>query len=674
MKKKLILIISVNALLVTLAVLLSYRMIVPTYESKQLTNLNSLGSLHTEAAAERLASFVSLLKEELKENVIRLIDPSRGPVFLDPSRWLWIRIQDKEWRAEGNLEPLPLPRTDVDTWALGQGKSSLVLSLRIPIMKQGVQDFVLIEGGVKLSAFHDLQNDKRFGLWIFDLNSYKKGGLSSAKIFEQQSESGTLAKEEMATMTSEFLTKLFNSKESQELSTDLGWSVYFKKSTSNDQLGVLGFWIEELEPQKFNSRWIILIFALVVVAGLSSMLIFKLLTQESPLPPGDDTQVRDDKTVEKEAPALTHNPSPRLVTQQQPASVIQISRNPTNSSQATVVTQAPAPAVTKSDSKKDIKRFVKALCSDLANSLEGKAAYSVERVLLFMDEKEVKFENFDLEISFHEFVKNENFPRVESFFDQDLWRVHSNNQYLMALFSLYIEFLTRNSSSGEVVRLSARYNLQDTMDMDCVDLKRSIFFKEPFNRVIFYAPAKEVYPKKRIHELFETSSATPKIENVELPFSLDAVDLLHARLKMKSNAQEGHVIYLDIPVSEARRPEDIIYIKQLKGLIPIVSEPTDSLPVVEEVKFETPVVTPKVVAPKAEVSPPPSAPTPAPATPPQQQEKPPETVVAKENTEEAMKSLRLSEIERVSSFAEGISDERTRARSRFRIKRPGEKS
>ena len=87
MKKKLILIISMNVLLVTLAVLLSYRMIAPRYELKQVTNLNSIGSLHTEAAAEKIASFMSLLRDELKENGIRLIDPSRGPVFLDPSRW-----------------------------------------------------------------------------------------------------------------------------------------------------------------------------------------------------------------------------------------------------------------------------------------------------------------------------------------------------------------------------------------------------------------------------------------------------------------------------------------------------------------------------------------------------------------------------------------------------------
>lgn len=671
-----------NALLVTLAVLLSYRMIVPTYESKQITSLNSLGSLHTEAAAERLASFVSLLKEELKENVIRLIDPSRGPVFLDPSRWLWIRIQDKEWRAEGNLEPLPLPRTDVDTWSLAQGKSSLVLSLRIPIMKQGVQDYVLIEGGVKIAALNDLQNDKRFGLWIFDLNSYKKGGLSSAKIFEQQSESGVLEKEEMATMTSEFLTKLFNSKESQQLNTEQGWSVYFKKSTSNDQLGVLGFWIEELEPQKFNSRWIVLIFALVVVAGLSSMLVYKLLGQDTPVPTSEDLQVNDDKQAVKETPALPHNPAPRLVTHQQPASVIQISRTPTSPttpSQATVAHQAPLPAVTKNDSKKDIQRFIRGLCADLANSLEGKAAYSVERVLLFMEEKEPEFENFDLEMAVHEFQKNQNFPRVETFFDQDIWRVYSSARYLTALFSLYTEFLSKNSASGEVVRISARHCSQDSMDMDCVDLKRSLFFKEPFNRVIFYVPAKEVFFKKRIHEFFETSTGTPKIENVELPFSLDAIDHLHARLRMKSNAQEGHVIYLDIPVSEARRPEDIIFVKQLKGLIPIVSAPPDSMPVEQEVKVEPKIEVakadlPKVDTPKIET---PKIETPNVETKPSSAEAPqtpPEAAAAKENTDEAMKSLRLSEIERVSSFAEGISDERTRARSRFRIKRPGEKS
>jgi hypothetical protein len=183
-------------------------------------------------------------------------------------------------------------------------------------------------------------------------------------------------------------------------------------------------------------------------------------------------------------------------------------------------------------------------------------------------------------------------------------------------------------------------------------LKRSIYFKEPFNRLTLYVPAKEVLNKKGISEKFELGSATPKIENVELPFSLDAVDRIHARLKMKSHPEEGHVIYFDIPAAEPRRPEDIVFVKQLKGLIPNIPLPTEPSSVVEDVKVEL-----KAPVPEKEETPP----------------KKEEVVAAKEKSEEEVKALRLSEIERVSSFAEGISDERTRARSRFRIKRPGEK-
>jgi hypothetical protein len=93
-------------------------------------------------------------------------------------------------------------------------------------------------------------------------------------------------------------------------------------------------------------------------------------------------------------------------------------------------------------------------------------------------------------------------------------------------------------------------------------------------------------------------------------------------------------------------------VKQLKGLIPNIPLPTEPSPVVEEVKVEL-----KAPVPEKEVTPP----------------KKEEVVAAKEKSEEEVKAVRLSEIERVSSFAEGISDERTRARSRFRIKRPGEK-
>jgi hypothetical protein len=52
--------------------------------------------------------------------------------------------------------------------------------------------------------------------------------LSSAKIFERESGAGLLAKEEMAGMTSDFLTKLFNSKESQDLSASQSWQIYLK--------------------------------------------------------------------------------------------------------------------------------------------------------------------------------------------------------------------------------------------------------------------------------------------------------------------------------------------------------------------------------------------------------------------------------------------------------------
>ena len=660
MKNKLILIISMNVLLVTLAVLLSYRMIVPRYEAKQVTNLNSLGSLHTEAAAERVASFVSLLKDELKENVIRLIDPSRGPIFLDPSRWLWIRIQDKEWRAQGNLEALPLPRTDVDTWSMSQGKSSMVLSLRIPILKQGVQDFVLIEGGVKLTAFDDLQANGRFGLWVFDLNAYKKGGLSSAKIFEKESQTGSLSKEDVAVMTSEFLTKLFNSKESQVLATSLPWHVYFKKSTSNDQLGVLGFWAEETEQQSFNSNWIFLIASLVFIAGLSSFLVYRMLGQESL---SLSTEKADSKE-ENMVPVLPQVPPQRLVTQQQqPAAVIQLKSNPTPAPTVTTVklssTSAPpsappppAPAPVKVQSKQEIQQFMRRLCTELGMGLEGKEAYTVDSLLLFMEEKEPTLENFDIEIAFNDFEKEEVFPKIESFFDQDIWRIHSNSKYLMALLALYSRFLAKNTSQGEMVKLSSRHCFEDSVDAGCVELKRSIYFKEPFNRLTLYVPAKEVLNKKGISEKFELGSATPRIENVELPFSLDAVDRIHARLKMKSHPEEGHVIYFDIPAAEPRRPEDIVFVKQLKGLIPNIPLPTEPSSVVEDVKVEL-----KAPVPEKEETPP----------------KKEEVVAAKEKSEEEVKALRLSEIERVSSFAEGISDERTRARSRFRIKRPGEK-
>ena len=653
MKKKLILIISMNVLLVALAVLLSYRMMAPRYEAKQVSNLNSLGSLHTEAAAEKIASFMSLLRDELKENGVRLIDPSRGPIFLDPSRWLWLRVQDKEWRAQGNLDALPLPNTDVDTWGLRQNKNSLTLSQRVPITKEGVQDFVLIEGGFKLSAFNDLQSDNRFGLWVFDLNSYKKGGLSSAKVFERGSNAGLLDKEEMASMTSDFLNKLFNSNQSQDLKTSLLWQVYFKKSAANDQLGVLGFWTKDAEPQGLSSMWLTLISSLILVAVLSSFLIFKVLGQSEVAEMQSDQNflethnaISPDDSSQSIFVGSSPPTSPRQIIQA-PATVIPIAKASVSSPQIAVPPQR--------DNKKDIQRLIKGLCGDLKGSLSGKAAYAVERVLLFIEEKEPSLENFDLEFVFHDFAQSEVFPKVETFFDQDIWRVHSNQNYLKALFSLYYDFLEKHSvDAEEKPRLSVTHFTQDSMDTTSVDLKRSVFFKEPFNRLTIQVSAKNTFTKKMIGDFFELNAASSKIENVELPFSLDAVDHLHARLKMKSNQEEGHVIYLDIPASESRRPEDIVFARQLRGMVPDVSSEVASLKPSEE-------ATTKFEMPQAEVSKKNEAPS-------------KEESIPKDDASEAVKAIRLSEIERVSSFAEGISDERTRARSRFRIKRPGEKS
>ncbi len=107
----------------------------------------------------------------MKDNALRLVDSSRGSFNLDFSKWFWIRVQDQDRRAPNFLDPLPAPRADVDSWSLSSAKNQVVLSERVPFMRDGVQDFVLIEGGIKSVALLDLQKDDRFGFWVFDLKS-----------------------------------------------------------------------------------------------------------------------------------------------------------------------------------------------------------------------------------------------------------------------------------------------------------------------------------------------------------------------------------------------------------------------------------------------------------------------------------------------------------------------
>ena len=143
------------------------------------------------------------------------------------------------------MDCLPREPTLINGQSIG-AKNSFVLSQRVPIVKDGRQDFVLIEGGLKLTVFNDLQSDDRFGLWVFDLNSYKKNGLSGAKIYERMSANGSLGKNEMSAMTSEILPQIFAGREPIELHSENPWFVFFKRPVGSDSIGVLGYWSKSL--------------------------------------------------------------------------------------------------------------------------------------------------------------------------------------------------------------------------------------------------------------------------------------------------------------------------------------------------------------------------------------------------------------------------------------------
>ena len=97
--KKTALSLGLNLILVGAALWLVMQLLSPEQSRERITSITRIGELQTELAAERLLGRITVLREELKENALRLVDDTRGPVFLDPARCLWMRVQDKDWRG-----------------------------------------------------------------------------------------------------------------------------------------------------------------------------------------------------------------------------------------------------------------------------------------------------------------------------------------------------------------------------------------------------------------------------------------------------------------------------------------------------------------------------------------------------------------------------------------------
>lgn len=634
--KRVLLTIVLNAFLVGVSLLLAHRMFAPVYQREETSSLTTLGKIHTELAAERLASRITFLRDELKENALRLVDESRGPVFLDPARWYWMRVQDRDWRAPNYLDALPAQRTDVDTWVLSAAKNSLVISQRVPIVKDGVQDFVLIEGGIKNTTLNDLQNDERFGFWVFDLAIYKKSGISAAKLFERMSSSGSLSKDEIPLMTSDFLTNLFEGKESVFLPSTMPWFLYFKKPVGSENVGILGFWSADVPAPDMFDTWLMLGGVLTALSLLVSLILLKLTRPE---------------VVEEE------------------------DLSPATRAQPKFVANASVPNASH-DSHSDIRNFLQTFSN--YSRFTGQEFPFAKQIGYFLGEDDPSLDNIDFEILFKEFERSDPvFQGLDPFFDPGLWRALTDPSQLRSILAAFITFLEKFSDARP--RLAARFVSVDKNEPHLILLQTSKSFRVPFVRITLQGAAPSVLTDEEIHSAFHLGEST-NFEHVPLALSMDLIDKLQARVCMKSNVEDGNVIYIDLPATEARKPEDLIYIRQLNGIsqAPAVESVAQSESQEQKGMDEAAIIP---TAPLPDPTDTPFAPVQT-LTDTQLQELESHDLADHDNVgdvdadkieEPKAKALPMTEIKKSKSFAEDIGDERSRVRSRFKIRKPGEK-
>ncbi len=653
-----------NALLVLLALFLSYRIMSPQYERKESTAVNKLGLFHTQLAAERMGAKLSSLREELKENGMRIVDPVRGPVTLDSTRWLWVRIQDRDWRAPQYLEPLPSPRNDVDTWTVSYAKNSFVLSERIPILKEGVLDYVLLEGGLRPNIFQDVQSDPSYGVWVFDLKAYEKGGLGAAKLYERSSESGALSKDEVKLLTSDLLMQLFQKQVPVPLTSKMPWVVSFKNASGPSRLGILGYWVAETAPADMTPIWFSLAVALLILSGAFSFYILRNLNTEAELQLPDPNQlVSASASIQQEASssAVKMEVASTSMNLKSKAfeglfewifSFAREVKSPLRDLQDRLRVSEDLLLSSPSPEAQEVKKQL-LICDTELN----KTFSLIGRLESYFGSSEGKVETFDLEVFFREFEQyNRDLPTVDSFFDPDIWRVKATKEELGILIRCYLLFLIRRGASENKVNFSVRHMTSESEDVGSIEITKTSDFKAPFVRLSFYVSTSNPIGRKQMADIFNLEKTKERSET-EMALTPKLVTNMKGRLRIKSSFEDGNVILLDLPAAEERKAEDKVNAKQLKSASMIDVTYESSLSSAPEALIKEELLLHTQIESKTLVS---------------------QSGIDIQNSQEeteatARPTMRLAEIEKANSFAENISDERSRVRSRFKIRKPGEK-
>ena len=281
---------------------------------------------------------------------------------------------------------------------------------------------------------------------------------------------------------------------------------------------------------------------------------------------------------------------------------------------------APVPGFIQSSApgtNSEFKNFAKHFVREASGNSSEVQATELQKARSILDHHAVALENVDFEILFRNYCEQPgSLSRIDTYFDPELWRVLSDQEGLRKLLDTCVLFLEKSAENPQLrPRLAAKYYASDAVEVGSEEIKISPEFRTPFVRIVLQVKAARVFPKVELKSFFEFTPNGPTFENLALRFTPDLVDLLHARLLVRSDATDGLVIYLDLPATEPRRAEDAVYIQQLRSVPAQPPEPAPS-------DLAPPVVT---------------------------------------------------ETKKAKSFAEDISDDRSRVRSRFKIRRPGEK-
>jgi signal transduction histidine kinase len=142
MKIRLPLRVQITALLAFFVILVAYAAFTSAFaflERDKLATVRELETLHVADTARDVNDRLNRVRLQLRESGVRLLDPGRGTLELEPEVWTWVMARDKSWRAPGFSGAIPA-HVGADLLA-----GSFVLAVDL-----SSKDYLIIEEGVSV--------------------------------------------------------------------------------------------------------------------------------------------------------------------------------------------------------------------------------------------------------------------------------------------------------------------------------------------------------------------------------------------------------------------------------------------------------------------------------------------------------------------------------------------